>query len=103
MYLIIQNYYNLKTKFYRENSDETVPVETVSEQVDDEYLDCGKAVNFTYYDNLVGVARRHRHPNVPEPQVSNLETFGKYVRLNDSNYSLQSKCTYFKHLATKFM
>lgn len=36
---------------------------------DDEYLDCGKAVNFTYYDNLVGVARRHRHPNVPEPQV----------------------------------
>lgn len=37
---------------------------------DDEYLDCGKVVNFTYYDNLVGVARRHRHPNVPEPQVS---------------------------------
>ncbi|XP_041977023.1 uncharacterized protein LOC121731593 [Aricia agestis] len=38
--------------------------------LEDEYLDCGKAVNFTYYDNLVGVARRHRHPNVPEPQVA---------------------------------
>lgn len=36
----------------------------------DEVLDCGKSVNFTYYDNLVGVANRHRHPNVPEPQVS---------------------------------
>lgn len=36
----------------------------------DEVLDCGKAVNFTYYDNLVGVANRHRHPNVPEPQVA---------------------------------
>lgn len=36
----------------------------------DEILDCGKSVNFTYYDNLVGVANRHRHPNVPEPQVA---------------------------------
>ncbi|KAH9636811.1 hypothetical protein HF086_017014 [Spodoptera exigua] len=51
-----------------ENSDETTPAE-VNGDADDEYLDCGKAVNFTYYDNLVGVARRHRHPNVPEPQV----------------------------------
>ncbi|XP_047111478.1 uncharacterized protein LOC124788289 [Schistocerca piceifrons] len=36
----------------------------------DEKLDCGKPVNFTYYDNLVGVANRHNHPHVPEPQVS---------------------------------
>jgi hypothetical protein len=36
----------------------------------DEYLDCGKSVNFTYYDNLVGVANRHNHPHVPEPQVA---------------------------------
>lgn len=53
----------------RENGDDNSPSETNGESVDDEYLDCGKAVNFTYYDNLVGVARRHRHPNVPEPQV----------------------------------
>ncbi|GFG29591.1 hypothetical protein Cfor_01048 [Coptotermes formosanus] len=36
----------------------------------DEYLDCGKSVNFTYYDNLVGVANRNNHPHVPEPQVA---------------------------------
>ncbi|XP_066995577.1 uncharacterized protein [Anabrus simplex] len=36
----------------------------------DEHLDCGKPVNFTYYDNLVGVANRHNHPTVPEPQVA---------------------------------
>lgn len=51
-----------------ENGDEITPAEANGD-ADDEYLDCGKAVNFTYYDNLVGVARRHRHPNVPEPQV----------------------------------
>uniref|UniRef100_A0A1B6D116 Uncharacterized protein n=1 Tax=Clastoptera arizonana TaxID=38151 RepID=A0A1B6D116_9HEMI len=37
---------------------------------DEEILDCGKTVNFTYYDNLVGVANRMSHPNVPEPQVA---------------------------------
>lgn len=37
---------------------------------DDEVLDCGKAVNFTYYDNLVGVNNRQNHPHVPEPQVA---------------------------------
>ncbi|XP_068629429.1 tetratricopeptide repeat protein 17-like [Battus philenor] len=52
-----------------ENGEEVSPTEHNGE-ADDEYLDCGKAVNFTYYDNLVGVARRHRHPNVPEPQVA---------------------------------
>lgn len=52
-----------------DSSDETSQTE-VNGHADDEYLDCGKAVNFTYYDNLVGVARRHRHPNVPEPQVA---------------------------------
>ncbi|XP_028030402.1 uncharacterized protein LOC114243201 [Bombyx mandarina] len=52
-----------------ETSEDTPPSETNGHS-DDEYLDCGKAVNFTYYDNLVGVARRHRHPNVPEPQVA---------------------------------
>ncbi|KAK7794584.1 hypothetical protein R5R35_003599 [Gryllus longicercus] len=36
----------------------------------EEHLDCGKPVNFTYYDNLVGVANRHNHPHVPEPQVA---------------------------------
>lgn len=42
---------------------------TVSLEKEDEVLDCGKPVNFTYYDNLVGVANRLTHPNVPESQV----------------------------------
>ncbi|KAL1138016.1 hypothetical protein AAG570_009711 [Ranatra chinensis] len=45
-------------------------VENRSNELDDEILDCGKPVNFTYYDNLVGVANRLTHPNVPEPQVA---------------------------------
>ncbi|KAK9501616.1 hypothetical protein O3M35_012310 [Rhynocoris fuscipes] len=47
----------------QETTNNTKPPE------DDEVLDCGKPVNFTYYDNLVGVANRLSHPNVPEPQV----------------------------------
>lgn len=33
-------------------------------------LNCGKPINFTYYDNLVGIMNRNSHPNVPEPQLS---------------------------------
>ncbi|XP_011497478.1 PREDICTED: uncharacterized protein LOC105361886 [Ceratosolen solmsi marchali] len=36
---------------------------------DDIVLDCGKPVNFTYYDHLLGVANRNNHPLVPEPNV----------------------------------
>lgn len=36
----------------------------------DETLDCGKPVNFTYYDYLIGVAQRFNHPLIPEPEVS---------------------------------
>ncbi|XP_023951887.2 uncharacterized protein LOC112055845 [Bicyclus anynana] len=53
-----------------ENGEDSATRETNGSDMEDEYLDCGKSVNFTYYDNLVGVQRRHRHPNVPEPQVA---------------------------------
>ena len=36
----------------------------------DEELDCGKPVNFTYYDHLVGIQTRASHPNIPEPEVA---------------------------------
>merc|ERR1719412_2834731 len=36
----------------------------------DEELDCGKPVNFTYYDHLVGIQNRASHPHIPEPDVS---------------------------------
>lgn len=53
-----------------ELSDQLTPHSHTTSSDNEEVLDCGKAVNFTYYDNLVGVANRHRHPNVPEPQVA---------------------------------
>jgi hypothetical protein len=33
-------------------------------------LDCGRPVNFTYYDHLMGIANRALHPRVPEPDVA---------------------------------
>lgn len=68
-----------------QNSSETVPIKQVNvTEIDDEYLDCGKAVNYTFYDHLVGVARRHRHPNVPEPQVALVFTKKKHYKNGDS-------------------
>ncbi|XP_073944274.1 uncharacterized protein [Choristoneura fumiferana] len=67
-----------------ENGDESTLAEANGD-ADDEYLDCGKAVNFTYYDNLVGVARRHRHPNVPEPQVALIFTKKKSYKNGSYN------------------
>lgn len=53
------------------SQDENLTLSSSSSTSDqDEVLDCGKAVNFTYYDNLVGVNNRHNHPHVPEPQVA---------------------------------
>jgi len=39
---------------------------------DDEVLDCGKPVNFTYYDHLVGIQNRASHLHIPEPEVANI-------------------------------
>lgn len=43
-----------------------------SSEIEDEVLDCGKAVNFTYYDHLVGIQNRASHLHIPEPEVANL-------------------------------
>jgi len=40
------------------------------QQCDNIILDCGKPVNFTYYDNLIGVANRNKLPLIPEPNVA---------------------------------
>jgi tetratricopeptide (TPR) repeat protein len=37
-----------------------------------ETLTCGKPVNFTYYDELIGIAQRFSHPITPEPEVAYL-------------------------------
>ncbi len=43
---------------------------TAVDEFKEEVLDCGKAVNFTYYDHLVGIQNRHSHPVMPEPEVA---------------------------------
>ncbi|KOC60195.1 Tetratricopeptide repeat protein 17 [Habropoda laboriosa] len=43
---------------------------TSGQQCEDIILDCGKSVNFTYYDNLLGVENRDKHPLAPEPNVA---------------------------------
>lgn len=52
---------------------------TLQDSYDSEVLDCGKAVNFTYYDDLIGVAQRYNHPIVPEPEV--WRTYSLIVRI----------------------
>jgi len=49
-----------------------IPLETEDLYDDDEVLDCGKPVNFTYYDHLVGIQNRASHSHIPEPEVANL-------------------------------
>lgn len=61
------------------NFKESLPKKNVSTEklpqnyYDNEVLDCGKTVNFTYYDDLIGVAQRYNHPIVPEPDVSEFD------------------------------
>ncbi|XP_059470213.1 tetratricopeptide repeat protein 17-like [Neocloeon triangulifer] len=59
----------------------------------DEQLDCGKPVNYTYYDHLVGIANRHTHPNVPEPQTSLIfyQKSGKGTKRNDFDIAAVEK------------
>jgi len=51
-----------------------------SPDLDDEVLDCGKPVNFTLYDHLVGIQNRASHLHIPEPEVANL--FKKKTKKN---------------------
>lgn len=64
---------NNKTNVFQNEWNSKATASETTHQVNqesDEYLDCGKSVNFTYYDLLVGVANRHNHPHAPEPQVA---------------------------------
>ncbi len=48
-------------------------------------LDCGKPVNFTYYDHLVGIQNRASHSHIPEPDVVNLFRSNKKSKKNSSS------------------
>ncbi|KAJ8913613.1 hypothetical protein NQ315_013435 [Exocentrus adspersus] len=60
---------NEQTKNNTNNSYQAMAIQELKANANEDTLDCGKPVNFTYYDNLVGVLNRNRHPNVPEPQA----------------------------------
>lgn len=36
----------------------------------EDLLSCDKPANFTYYDDLIGIAQRFNHPINPEPEVA---------------------------------
>ncbi|XP_015592778.1 uncharacterized protein LOC107266631 [Cephus cinctus] len=61
---------NLTELMESSSSSSSATCGTVVQHCEDVVLDCGKPVNFTYYDNLVGVANRNLHPPVPEPNVA---------------------------------
>ena len=50
-------------------------------------LDCGKPVNFTYYDHLVGIQNRASHSHIPEPDVVNLFKSKKSKKNSSSSSS----------------
>lgn len=54
-------------------------------------LDCGKAVNSTHVDHLRGVAGRHSHPHIAEPEVSMIlrKKSGKEVNLEEIERKLK--------------
>uniref|UniRef100_A0A182W4I1 Tetratricopeptide repeat protein 17 n=1 Tax=Anopheles minimus TaxID=112268 RepID=A0A182W4I1_9DIPT len=54
------------------DSTSSASMKGTSASAESDVLDCGKPVNFTYYDDLIGVAQRYSHPNVPEPEVAYL-------------------------------
>ena len=46
--------------------------------IKEDVLDCGKPVNFTYYDHLVGIQNRANHIHIPEPEVALTFQNGKH-------------------------
>jgi len=58
-------------------ADDNALEDSVNNDAKDEELDCGKPVNFTYYDHLVGIQTRASHPHIPEPDVAS--TFRQLV------------------------
>lgn len=49
-------------------------------------LSCGKPVNFTYYDDLIGIATRFSHPITPEPEVISLSKMHLHIYYKGVRY-----------------
>ncbi|XP_058831457.1 uncharacterized protein LOC131690027 [Topomyia yanbarensis] len=59
-----------RSDFRGSSTDQLKEEAKAPEQLD--LLTCGKPVNFTHYDDLVGVAQRYEHNPAPEPEVAYL-------------------------------
>lgn len=55
---------------------------------DDHELSCGKPVNFTFYDNLVGVMNRDKHPPLVQPEAM-IEFIRKYKLKAGKTFDLE--------------
>lgn len=53
--------------------------------IKEDVLDCGKPVNFTYYDHLVGIQNRANHIHIPEPEVAVTFQNGKHGHFGGSS------------------
>lgn len=68
--------FHCNQRLLRNNRGIPITSEDVEDSDDEEWrsesLECGRAVNFTYYDHLVGIQNRETHPQWPEPEVAQL-------------------------------
>ncbi|XP_030759829.1 uncharacterized protein LOC115885164 [Sitophilus oryzae] len=53
----------------RKNDKNVKKFEVSEKNMNENDLSCGRPVNFTFYDSLVGVINRHKHPPLVEPEA----------------------------------
>ncbi|XP_037920438.1 uncharacterized protein LOC119657553 isoform X2 [Hermetia illucens] len=67
-------YERRKTKSFISDMPEKLAQTAVTTKKTSDYndgpLDCGKPVNYTYYDYLIGVSQRFNHPVIPDPEAA---------------------------------
>lgn len=51
------------------NDTDKKGLKSVDTESDETFLNCGKSVNLTYFDSLLGISNRANHPNVEETKV----------------------------------
>ncbi|XP_017301275.1 tetratricopeptide repeat protein 17-like [Diaphorina citri] len=51
------------------NDTDKKDLKSLDSDGDETFLNCGKSVNLTYFDSLLGISNRANHPNVEETKV----------------------------------
>jgi len=67
---VVRNNRGLAVNTNEYDDNDLEGLENAAAILESEVLDCGKPVNFTYYDHLVGIQNRADHPHIPEPEVA---------------------------------